>query len=99
MRDIRTMLAQVHHGETLRAFKLFAQPVDQAEVLHTRKYDISGSWKNSPGEHEFVLLWENTIFLSDFATYVQPYLPLNVPAVTKNITLQEARPSLRVICV
>ena len=45
MRDIRTMLTLVHHGETLVALKLFAQPMDRAEVLHTPKYDICGSWK------------------------------------------------------
>ena len=55
MRDIRTMLTMVHHGETLVPFKLFAQPMDRAEVLHAQSYDISGSWKNTPGENELVL--------------------------------------------
>ena len=45
MRDMRTMLTLVHHGETLTWLKLFAQPMDRAEVLHTPRYDISGSWK------------------------------------------------------
>lgn len=58
MRDIRTMLALVHHGETLAALKLFAQPMDRAEVLHTPRYDTSGSWKNTPGENELVLSFE-----------------------------------------
>ena len=55
MRDVHTMLALVHHGETLGRLKLFAQPMDRAEVLHAQSYDISGSWKNTPGENELVL--------------------------------------------
>ena len=62
MRDIRTMLTLVHHGETLVPFKLFAQPMDRAEVLHAQSYDISGSWKNTPGENELVLSSENSTF-------------------------------------
>ena len=59
MRDIRTMLILVHYGETLTWLKLVAQPMDRAEVLHTPRYDISGSWKNTPGENELVLSSEN----------------------------------------
>ena len=55
MRDMRTMLTLVHHGETLTRLQLFAQPMDRAEVLHAQSYDISGSWKNTPGENELVL--------------------------------------------
>ena len=55
MRVIRTMLTLVHHGETLSSLKLFAQPMDRAEVLHAQSYDISGSWKNTPGENDQVL--------------------------------------------
>ena len=55
MRDVRTMLTLVHHGETLGGFKRFAQPVDRAEVLHTQSYDISGRRKNTPGKNEWVL--------------------------------------------
>ena len=55
MRDVRTMLTLVHHGETLVQLKRFAQPMDRAEVLHTPSHDISGSWKNTPGENELVL--------------------------------------------
>ena len=55
MRNIRTMLTLVHHGETLTRLKLFAQAMDRAEVLHAQSYDISGSWKNTPGENELVL--------------------------------------------
>ena len=55
MRDIRIMLTLVHHGETLAGLQLFAQPMDRAEVLHAQSYDISGSWKNTPGENELVL--------------------------------------------
>ena len=55
MRDIRTMLTLVHHGENLTPLHLFAQPMDRAEVLHAQSYDISGSWKNTPGENELVL--------------------------------------------
>ena len=62
MRDIRTMLTLVHHGETLVALKLFAQPMDRAEVLHAQSYDISGSWKNTPGENDQVLSSENSTF-------------------------------------
>ena len=58
MRDIRTMLTLVHHGETLSWLKLFAQPMDRAEVLHAPRYDISGGWKNTPGENELVLACE-----------------------------------------
>ena len=54
MRDIRTMLTLVHHGQTLGRLKLFAQPMDPAEVLHAQSYDISGSWKNTPGENDQV---------------------------------------------
>ena len=52
----------VHYGETLVPFKLFAQPMDRAEVLHAPRYDISGSWKNTPGENELVLPGENSTF-------------------------------------
>ena len=55
MRDIRTMLTVVHHGETLAWLKLFAQPIHRAEVLHAQIYDISGSWKNTPSENDQVL--------------------------------------------
>ena len=55
MRDIRTMLTLVHHGGTLGRFELVAQPMDRAEVLHAQSYDISGSWKNTPGENQLVL--------------------------------------------
>ena len=51
MRDIRAMLAMVHHGETLAPLKRFSQPMDRAEVLHTPRYDICGSWKNTPSEN------------------------------------------------
>ena len=65
--------------------KLFAQPMDRAEVLHAPRYDISGSWKNTPGENELVLSSENSTFPKISITYVRPYLPLNMPAVTKNL--------------
>ena len=56
MRDTRTMLTLVHHGETLICFKLVAQPMDRAEVLHAPRYDyISGSWKNIPVDNDQVL--------------------------------------------
>ena len=55
MRDVRAMLTLVHHGETLGTLKLLAQPMDRAEVLHAPSYDISGNWKNTPGENELVL--------------------------------------------
>ena len=44
----------LHHGETLWRFKLFAQPMDRSEVLHTPNHDISAKWKNIPGENELV---------------------------------------------
>ena len=56
MRDVRTMLTLVPHGETLEELKLFAHPMDRAEVLHAPRYDISGSWKNTSGEDDQVLL-------------------------------------------
>ena len=62
MRNIRTMLTLVHHGEPLGSLKLVAQPMDRAEVLHTPRYDINGSWKNTPGENELVLSSENSTF-------------------------------------
>jgi len=43
---------RLHHGGTLVPLKLFAQPMDRAEVLHAPRYDISGSWKNTPGEND-----------------------------------------------
>ena len=49
---------RMHHGETCLPLKLFAQPMDRAEVLHAPSYDISGSWKNTPGENELVLSFE-----------------------------------------
>ena len=55
MRDVRTMLTRVHHGETLSEIKLFAQPMDRADVLHAPRYDTSGIWKNIPGENDQVL--------------------------------------------
>ena len=68
MRDIRTMLTLVHHGETLVWLKLFAQPMDPTDVLHTPRYDISGSWKNTPGENELVLSSDNSTFRPKFYT-------------------------------
>ena len=62
MRDIRTMLTLVHHGETLSELQRFAQPMDRAEVLHAQSYDISGSWKNTPSENDQVLSWGNSTF-------------------------------------
>ena len=40
----------------------FAQPMDRAEVLHAQSYDISGSWKNTPGQNELVFLHEKSFF-------------------------------------
>ena len=77
--------------------KLFAQPMDRAEALHAPRNNINDRRKNNPGENELVLSGENSNFPKISITYVQVYLPLNMPAVTKNITLQEAKPSLRVI--
>ncbi len=65
---MRTTLTLVHHGETLASFKLFAQPMDRAEMLHAPSYDISGSWKNTPGENDQVLLCENPTFRPKFYT-------------------------------
>ena len=59
---------RLHHGETLGMLKLFAQPMNRAEVLHAPSYDISDSWKNTPGENELVLSSENSIFPSNFPT-------------------------------
>ena len=59
MHDIRTTLTPVHHSETLIHLKLVPQPMDRAEVLHAPSYDISGSWKNTPGENDQVLSSEN----------------------------------------
>ena len=70
--------------------------MDRAEVLHAPNYDISGNWKNTPGENDQVLSCEILNVRPKFYTYVQVYLPLNMPAATKNITLQEDKPSLRV---
>ena len=61
--------------------------MDRAEVLHTPSYVISGSWKNTPGENEQVLSCENSTFQPKKYTYVRVYLPLNMPAVTKNLQL------------
>ena len=40
---------RLHHGETLVPLKLFAQPMDRAEVLHTPRYDICGSEELAAG--------------------------------------------------
>ena len=53
---------RLHHGETLLQLKLFAQPMDRAEVLHAPRYDISVREKNTPGENELVLSSENSTF-------------------------------------
>ena len=68
MHDTRAMPTLVHHGETLASLKLFAQPMDRAEVLHTPRYDINGSWKNTPGEKELVLSSKNSIVQPVFYT-------------------------------
>ena len=83
--------------KTLAGLKHFPRPMDRAEVLHAPRYDISGKRKNTPGENEQVLLSENSTFPEISITYVAVYLPLNMPAVTKIITLQEEKPSLRVM--
>ena len=67
--------------------------MDRAEALHAASYDIKLSWKNTPSENEFVISCEISTFQPDFATYVAPHLPLNMPAATKNVTLQEDKPS------
>ena len=36
--------------------------MDRAEVLHAQSYDISGSWKNTPGENELVIFIGNSTF-------------------------------------
>ena len=68
MRNIRTMLTLVHHGEIVGMLKLFAQPVDRADVLHAPRYDISGRRKNTPGENELVLSSEHSTFPPTFYT-------------------------------
>ena len=88
---------RLHHGETLLQLKLFAQPMDRADVLHAPRYDIRGSWKNTPRKNDLVLSSENSTFPKLSITYVRVYLPLNMPAATKSITLQEDKPSLRVM--
>ena len=95
MRVIRTVLTLVHHGETLVPFKLFAQLMDRAKAFHTPRYDISGSWKSTPGENKLVLSSENLTFQPEFYTCLAIYLPLNTPAATKKIILQEDKPFLR----
>ena len=70
--------------------------MNRAEVLHTASYDIEVSRKKTPGENELVKLSEKSNVRSKKYTYVGPQLPLNMPAGTKNITLQEDKPSLRV---
>ena len=75
--------------ETLIWLGLFPQPMDRAEVLHMPNYNIKDSWKNTPSENELVLPCETFTFRSKMCTYVKPHLPLNMPAATKSITLQE----------
>ena len=70
--------------------------MDRAETLHAPSHNIELSWKNSLDENELILPLEIFTFLSKKYTYVQPNLPLNMPAATKSITLQEDKPSLRV---
>ena len=41
--------------QTLTQFKLFPYPMDRAEILHVQSYNIKVSWKNTPGENEYVL--------------------------------------------
>ena len=63
---------RLHHGETCLQLKLFAQPMDRAEVLHAPRYDISGSWKNTPDENELVLPCENSTVHPKLATRGRP---------------------------
>ena len=49
-------------SKTLVGFKLFAQPMDQAEVLHSPSYSIELSWKNTPEQNELVDSCEKSFF-------------------------------------
>ena len=53
--------------------------------------------KNTTDESELVNFIETSIFQPPPDTKFAVYLPLNMPAVTKSITLQEDKPSLRVM--
>ena len=44
--------------QTLPWLQLFLYPMDRAGVLHAQSYNISGRWKNTPGENELVLSCE-----------------------------------------
>jgi len=53
--NTRTMPTRAQHVETLIRLQRFPPPMDRAEALHAPSYDISGSWKNTPGENELVI--------------------------------------------
>ena len=48
--------------ETLNRFKIFSQPMDRTEVLHTPSYDIREGWKNTPDQNDQVLSSEKSTF-------------------------------------
>ena len=59
--------------ETLNAFKLFAQHMDRAEILHAVSYDIGLSWKNILGEFfKLVKLIEKLIFPPKNHIFIPP---------------------------
>ena len=68
MRDIRTMLTLVHHGETLVPLKLFAQPMDRAEVVHVASHIYVGRWKIGPIKNDWVESQEILTFPLKFYT-------------------------------
>ena len=70
--------------------------MDRAEVLHAQNYNINDNPKNTPGETELVLSCEISTLQHKKYTWFALHLPLNIPAVTKSITLQEDKPSLRI---
>ena len=81
------------HGswsKTLNYPKICAHPMDRPEVLHTARYDIELSWKNTTSDFKLVLRWEILTFPPKRYIYVWPWLPLNMPTAGKNITLQGA---------
>ena len=95
----RIFMKILHHdrsGETWpRSGFLLARSLDVRlgaceSSLHFR------NWKNKPSSNELGFSWKINDFHSKKYILLTPYLPLNMPAATKSITLQKDKPYLQV---
>ena len=82
--------------KTLTPFKLFVYLTDRAEILHTARYNIRDMRKNILGQNDQVELCEKSKLLVHLYYIVCTPIATQHARRQKNITLQEAKPSLRV---